>query len=177
MKNTPQTNSAHKHLQLGSHLTEPNSAWKIHFSSPPVEIWVPIIHTLTLTRRATYCAQGEGKILAYLIYRMGTWKRKRPLKSQQRRLEEEKGKKNKQQQQKPFNFNDEPTEKLYWEKSTPAMAEGLLSRCKIQIWRLAIAFAPHAGMTVILADQIIIFISNMDHKLFLDFGKLFVVFV
>ena len=34
-----------------------------------------------------------------------------------------------------------------------------------------------AGMTVILADQNIIFISNMDHKLFLYLGKRFVVFL
>ena len=34
-----------------------------------------------------------------------------------------------------------------------------------------------AGMIFILADQNIIFITNMDHKLFLDFRKLFVVFL
>ena len=34
-----------------------------------------------------------------------------------------------------------------------------------------------AGMIVILADQNIIFISNMNHEIFLDFGKLSVVFL
>ena len=34
-----------------------------------------------------------------------------------------------------------------------------------------------AGMIVILADQNIIFVSNMDHKILLDFGKVFVVFL
>ena len=33
------------------------------------------------------------------------------------------------------------------------------------------------GMTVILADQNTIFISNMDHKIFSGFEKLFVVFL
>ena len=34
----PQTNSARKRLQLGSHITEPISASKIYFRSPLVEI-------------------------------------------------------------------------------------------------------------------------------------------
>ena len=34
-----------------------------------------------------------------------------------------------------------------------------------------------ADMTVILDDKNTIFISNMDHKIFVDFGELFVVFL
>ena len=35
-----QTNSTHKYSQLGSHITEPISAWKVYFSSwPPGEIY------------------------------------------------------------------------------------------------------------------------------------------
>ena len=34
----PQKKSAHKHLQLGSHVTEPISASKIYFRSPLVEV-------------------------------------------------------------------------------------------------------------------------------------------
>lgn len=57
----PQKKSAHKHLQLGSHVTEPISASKIYFRSPLVEIWAPILYT-TRSRRAKYCAQSEGII-------------------------------------------------------------------------------------------------------------------
>ena len=34
-----QTNSTHKHSQLGSHITEPISTWKVYFSWPPGEIY------------------------------------------------------------------------------------------------------------------------------------------
>jgi len=34
-----QTNSTHKRLHLGSHITEPNSAGKVYYCSPPGEIY------------------------------------------------------------------------------------------------------------------------------------------
>ena len=34
-----QTNSAHKHIQWGSQISEPISAWKVYFRSPPGEIY------------------------------------------------------------------------------------------------------------------------------------------
>ena len=34
-----QTNSVHKHSQLGSQISEPISAWKVYFRSPPSEIY------------------------------------------------------------------------------------------------------------------------------------------
>ena len=100
-KQTQPTNTFNWFLM---HVTEPISAWKLYFHSPSVEICAPILYT-TQTRPATdaFCTEwGDNFSVDYLIHRMGTWKRIRPLKRQQRRLEEEEGKK------KSYNFNDEP---------------------------------------------------------------------
>ena len=67
----PQTNSAHKRLQLGSHITEPISASKIYFRSPLVEICTPILYT-TRSRRSKSTERGDNFSVANLIYRMGT---------------------------------------------------------------------------------------------------------
>ena len=67
----PQTNSAHKRLQLGSHVTELIGASKIYSRSPLVEICAPILNT-TRSRRAKSTERGDNFSVANLIYRMGT---------------------------------------------------------------------------------------------------------
>ena len=51
-----QTNSAHKHSQLGSQITEPISAWKVYFCLPPGEIFT---RNLQSTLSVSHCVQSE----------------------------------------------------------------------------------------------------------------------
>ena len=110
------------HLQLGSHVTEPISTSKIYFRSPLVEIWAPILHT-TRSRRAKSTERGDNFSVANLIYRMGTWKRIRPLKSQPKRLEEEKRKIKSLRTTTKAPQYPRWANQLYWKKSSVEMAE------------------------------------------------------
>ena len=47
-----QTNSTHKHSQLGSQITEPISAWKVYFRSPPGESYAHILQSALVFRIA-----------------------------------------------------------------------------------------------------------------------------
>ena len=64
LKNFPasQTNSAHKHSQLGSQVTEPISAWKVYFRWLPGKIFP---RNLQSTLSVSHCTQSEENFFGY----------------------------------------------------------------------------------------------------------------
>ena len=71
-KNFPasQTNSAHKHSQLGSQITEPISPCKAYFRSPLREIYA---RNLQSTLIVSHCAQSEDNFFGCSFFSWSCW--------------------------------------------------------------------------------------------------------
>ena len=109
-----QTNSAHKHSQLGSHITEPISAWKVYFRSPPRPGEILYARNLQSILSVSHCAQNEDNFFAARLFheavgaKWGRQQRERPLGSKLKRLggKNKLVKENAAASNKPINFRE-----------------------------------------------------------------------